>query len=155
VACFAHRGFADWLPYDKKLATAVKVAGGEAMYSLGVTWLAATQPPDPVTSPMPPEPTPAAPPAADDLTVEVKVTRGGTPVPFVVKAGAVAMLVLMGTSAVALTRPSLPPPSAAVAAAPLPPRLDQRNFRFAGAPGGRLITECLRNDGVWQNCLDH
>src|SRR5205807_8283399 len=50
-------GFADWLPFDAKLAAAVKAAGGEAMYSLGATWLAMTAPPDP-----PPEPPPDPPP---------------------------------------------------------------------------------------------
>lgn len=40
AACYASRAFADWAPYDTKLANFIKMSGGAGVFSLGASWLA-------------------------------------------------------------------------------------------------------------------
>jgi hypothetical protein len=98
AACFAKRGFADWLPYNKKLAASVKAAGGEAMFSLGATWLGMATPP--------PAPPPSPPPSGESLNISVSDPATG-------RKGSATVSLMSAASAVIL--------AGAVMLAPKPP----------------------------------
>ncbi len=102
AACFAVRRFSDWLPYNTKLAAAVKAAGGTAMYSLGATWLAMSRVPQPVPTPIP-EPVPP------DVVTVTLVAQGadqsGRPIPIVLKGLGVAAVVAMAMGSILISGP--------------------------------------------------